>query len=176
MDLMEVAREKSAIEMMGIVRARVEKPAQSGGKFAYVTFSDPTGEFEAMVMPETLMDIREMIEPGASVVVRIRPRVRDEEIRLTVDGVVPLDKASLGAPKGLLVTLDAGADPEVIAEVSQQLERINTNERGEIRLLIELEGGRTALISLPGKYAVNTGAAQLLKSSAGIRSVQELAA
>ncbi len=176
MDLMEVAREKASMEMMGIIRARVEKPAQSGGKFAYVTFSDPTGEFEAMVPPETLMDIRDLIEPGASVVARIRPRIREDELRLTVDGVVPLDKASLGAPKGLLVTLDAGMEPDVIAQVSQQLERINTNERGEIHLQLEIDGGRIVVISLPGKYAVNTGAAQLLKSSAGVRSVKELAA
>jgi DNA polymerase III subunit alpha len=176
MDIPDVAREKAALEMMGIVRARVEKPAQAGGKFAYVTFSDPTGEFEAMVPPETLMEIRDLIEPGASVVVRVRPRIRDEEIRLIVDGVVPLDKASLGAPKGLLVALEPGAEPAAIAAISRQLEQIGTTERGEIRLQVELDGGRHAIVSLPGKYAVSTGAAQLLKASAGVRSVKEIAA
>ncbi len=176
MNLADVAQDKSAIEMMGIVRARVEKPAQSGGKFAYVTLSDPTGEFEVMVPPETLMEIRDIIEPGASVIARIRSRVRDEELRLSMDGAIPLDQANLGAPKGLLVSLDQGVSPEIIAEVSRQLERITTNERGVIHLEIEIQGGSTAIVSLPGKYAVNTGAAQLLKSSAGVRSVKELAA
>lgn len=176
MDLAEVAREKASMEMMGIVRARIEKPAMSGGKFAYVTFSDPTGEYEAMVPPETLLDIREIIEPGAAVVARIRPRIREDELRLTVDGAIPLEKASLGAPKGLKVMLEQSADPSAIAEMARRLKRIDTNERGQIHLEIEIEDGSTALICLPGKYAVSTGAAQLLKSSAGVRSVKELAA
>ena len=176
MDIAEVARDKGAMEMMGIVRAKVEKPARSGGKFAYVTFSDPTGEFEAMVPPETLMEIRDILEPGSSVVVRIRSRIQEEELRLTVDGAVPLDKASLGAPKGLLVGLEKGASPELIAAAARQLEKIDTNERGQIHLVFEISSGETATILLPGKYAVNTGAAQLLKSSAGVRSVRELAA
>ena len=176
MDLQEVAREKSSLEMMGIVRARIEKPAMSGGKFAYVTFSDPTGEFEAMVPPETLMEIRDTLEPGSSVVVRIRPRVKEDELRLSVDGAVPIEKASLGAPKGLMVSLEPGMSPELLIEVSKQLARIDTNERGEIQLELRISDGSVAYIRLPGRYAVSTGAAQLLKSSAGVRSVRELAA
>lgn len=176
MDIQTAAREKGVLEMMGIVRAKNERPAQSGGKFAWVTFSDPTGEFEAMVPPETLMEIRDVIETGASVVVRIRPRVKDDEIRLTVDGAIPLEKAALGAPKGLIVSLLPGTDPATFVEVSKHLVNLSTHERGELRVEVPISGNRIALVSLPGKYAVGTAAAQALKSAPGVRAVRELAA
>ncbi|MAI89446.1 DNA polymerase III subunit alpha [Ponticaulis sp.] len=176
MDIQTAAREKASLEMMGIVRARNERPAQAGGKFAWVTFSDPTGEFEAMVPPETLMDIRDDIEVGASVVIRIRPRIKDDEIRLTVDGAIPLEKAMLGAPKGLIVSLVAGTDCEALVQVSKHLTDLSTHERGEIRLEVPVKGGGVAIVALPGKYAVGTAAAQALKSAPGVRTVRELAA
>ncbi len=176
MDIQSVARDKGMLEMMGIVRARSERPAQSGGKFAYLTLSDPTGEFEAMVPPETLMEIRDQIEPGATIVARIKVRIRDDEIRLSVDGVVPLDRASLGAPKGLIVSLHPGISFEPLIAVSKRLVDLPTHERGEIRLEVPVDGGGTAIVSLPGKYAVGTAAAQALKSSPGVRGVRELAA
>ena len=176
MDVQTAAREKSGLEMMGIVRMRLEKPAMSGGKFAYVTFSDPSGEFEAMVQPETLMEIRDILEPGASVVVRIRSRVKEDELRLYVDGAVPLEKAALGAPRGLIVCIEPNASYEPLVEVSRHLSNLPTNERGEIRLEVPVTGGSTAIITLPGRYAVGTAAAQALKSAPGVRSVRELAA
>ena len=176
MDLAAVARDKGMIEMMGIVRARNERPAQSGGKFAWLTLSDPTGEYEAMVPPETLFEIRDEIEIGASVVARIRMRMKDDELRLTVDGVIPLEKASLGAPKGLVVSLIEGSDFEPLLAVSKHLENLQTHERGHIQLEVPVKDGSTALVNLPGKYAVGTAAAQALKSAPGVKAVREQAA
>src|SRR5262249_19672446 len=39
----EVGRQQQSLRMIGVVRARVEKPAKTGGKFAIVTLSDPSG-------------------------------------------------------------------------------------------------------------------------------------
>ena len=176
MDVQAVARDKSALEMMGIVRARNDRPAQSGGKFSWLTLSDPTGEFECMVPPETLMECTDILQPGASVIARIRPRIREDEIRLTVDGAIPLEKAALGAPKGLIVSLDPGASCDLLVDVSKHLTNLNTHERGELRFEVPVPGQGVAVISLPGKYAVGTAAAQALKSAPGVRTVRELAA
>ena len=176
MDVEAVAREKPALEMMGIVRARNDRPAQNGGKFSWLTLSDPTGEFECMVPPETLMECTDILQPGASVIARIRPRIREDEIRLTVDGAIPLEKAALGAPKGLIVSLDPGASCDLLVDVSKHLTNLNTHERGELRFEVPVPGQGIAVISLPGKYAVGTAAAQALKSAPGVRTVRELAA
>src|SRR5690606_11325348 len=39
-----VGAERPFLDMIGVVRSRVEKPAKAGGKFAIVTLSDPSGE------------------------------------------------------------------------------------------------------------------------------------
>ena len=176
MDVQAVARDKSALEMMGIVRARNDRPAQSGGKFSWLTLSDPTGEYECMVPPETLMECTDILQPGASVIVRIQPRIREDEIRLHVAGAIPLEKAALGAPKGLIVSLDPGASCDLLVDVSKHLTNLNTHERGELRFEVPVPGQGIAVISLPGKYAVGTAAAQALKSAPGVRTVRELAA
>jgi DNA polymerase-3 subunit alpha len=57
-----------AARLAAVVRRRQEKVSQrSGEKFAFVTLSDPSGEFEALVPPKVLREIRDVLEPGASV-------------------------------------------------------------------------------------------------------------
>jgi DNA polymerase-3 subunit alpha len=47
--------------MAGVVRRIQYRPAMSGGTLAYVAMSDPTGDFEALVMPEQVAAVRETI-------------------------------------------------------------------------------------------------------------------
>ncbi|RZJ40368.1 MAG: DNA polymerase III subunit alpha, partial [Brevundimonas sp.] len=64
-----------AFQMAGVVRRKQERAsARTGEKFAFVTFSDPTGEFECLFPPEQLRKCREVLEPGASVMVRVRAK------------------------------------------------------------------------------------------------------
>src|SRR5690606_16312556 len=70
-----------AFQMAGVVRRRQERAsARTGEKFAFVTFSDPTGEFECLFPPEQLRRCREVLEPGASVMVRVRAKASDGEV------------------------------------------------------------------------------------------------
>jgi len=70
-----------------VVRQRAEKPARNGGKFAFLTLSDPTGEIELMVMPETLMEVREQIAVGQSVAITAEVRFKDDDMRLSLKKV-----------------------------------------------------------------------------------------
>jgi DNA polymerase-3 subunit alpha len=54
------------LEMIGVVRSRVEKPAKAGGKFAIVTLSDPSGEYELFVNDELLQNSRATFWTSAS--------------------------------------------------------------------------------------------------------------
>ncbi|HBN93850.1 MAG TPA: DNA polymerase III subunit alpha, partial [Hyphomonas sp.] len=54
MEVQDRASDGKPLEMIGVVRARSDKPARNGGKFAFLTLSDPSGEVEMMVFPETL--------------------------------------------------------------------------------------------------------------------------
>ena len=54
--------------MIGVIRARVEKPAKAGGKFAIVTLSDPSGEYELFVNDDLLQSSRDTLEVGGRVI------------------------------------------------------------------------------------------------------------
>jgi DNA polymerase III subunit alpha len=58
---------EAIFRMAGVVRARKERPARDGGKFAWVTLSDPTGEYEVMIMPEELEASRDHLDAGRSI-------------------------------------------------------------------------------------------------------------
>jgi DNA polymerase-3 subunit alpha len=87
------------MELIGMSVAVSRKPARNGGKFAFLTLSDPTGEVEMMVMPELLADVRDQLEPGSAVVILTEVRRRDDEIRLSARRVQAIEQARI-AKKG----------------------------------------------------------------------------
>ena len=68
-----VGPERQLLDMIGVVRARVEKPAKAGGKFAIVTLSDPSGEYELFVERRAARRTsRDTLEVGERVICRVR--------------------------------------------------------------------------------------------------------
>ena len=66
-----------AFRMAGVVRRRQERAAQgSGDKFAFVTLSDPTGEYEVLFPPESLRRCRDLLEPGRPVLIKVRAKAQ----------------------------------------------------------------------------------------------------
>ncbi|MEW6019248.1 MAG: DNA polymerase III subunit alpha, partial [Pseudomonadota bacterium] len=90
--------------MAGIVRRKQERASQSSGeKFAFVTLSDPTGEYEVLFPPESLRRCREMLEPGRAVSIKVRARARDGEVRFFGDDAEPVEKVVENAVAGLRI-------------------------------------------------------------------------
>jgi DNA polymerase-3 subunit alpha len=78
--------------MAGVIRRKQERPSRSGEKFAFVTFSDPTGEYEVLFPPESLRKCRDLLEPGKAVSIRVRCKASDGEVRFFGESVEPVDK------------------------------------------------------------------------------------
>jgi DNA polymerase-3 subunit alpha len=53
--------------LAGTVLHARERQGKSGNTYAFVAFSDPTGQFEAVVFSETLAASRALLEPGTAV-------------------------------------------------------------------------------------------------------------
>ncbi len=172
MEIADQAQDGRPLELIGVVRARVEKPARNGGKFAFLTLSDPTGEVELMVYPEILMDSRDRLEPGATVAITASVRRREDEIRLATEVVRPLEATKLGkrAP-ALRVRLGAGADPTELAGIARKLAQAGSADRGDLLVELPLEDGRLVTFRLPERYATDLGALQALKSASGVDQV-----
>ncbi len=173
----QIGAERQFLDMIGVVRSRVEKPAKAGGKFAIVTLSDPSGEYELFVNDELLQNSRDILEVGERVMCRVRVRRVDEELRFSMDGVKKLSQASIGSHEALLVRISSDAPLEHIAQVIKGLQKgPSQSARGEILLEIPVEGDRVVTIALDGRYPVDFGAMQAFKSVPGVSQVRPAAA
>ncbi|MEM8616208.1 MAG: DNA polymerase III subunit alpha, partial [Pseudomonadota bacterium] len=177
MDIADMARDDQMLELIGVVRRRVEKPARNGGKFAFLTLSDPTGEVELMVMPEVLLEHRDLLEVGQSLVVRTRVRRREDEIRLSVQGVQAIEKSGIGRKASALsVRLDRGAPVDHLTAIANQLKAAPGPHRGEIFIEVPTGNGQIVTLRLPDTYATGLEAVRALKSAPGVASVDAKAA
>jgi DNA polymerase-3 subunit alpha len=177
MNIEESAIDGKPMELIGVVRRRVEKPARNGGKFAFLTLSDPTGEVELMVMPELLSDVREQLEPGAAVVILTEVRRRDDEIRLSARRVQPIEQARIAkkAP-ALSVKMEKGADMTGLAAIAARLKGASGQDRGEIFVRMPIEDGRVVTLRLPDTYPTGIEALRALKTAPGVARVDHEAA
>jgi DNA polymerase-3 subunit alpha len=159
--------------MAGVVRARKERPARDGGKFAWVTLSDPTGEFEVMIMPETLNEARDFLDPGTSVSFRAKARLRDGDLKLSAEKIELLDQTDMSGCAGIKVFLARGAPIDELARVTETLRGATSSSFGELRVVLELADGREVEIQAPGRFPIDVAARRALKSASGVDLVAE---
>lgn len=162
-----------AFMMAGVVRRRQERAsAKSGEKFAFVTFSDPTGEFECLFPPEQLRASREMLEVGAHLMVRVRAKSSDGEVRFFGDGVSKLDTLVDDASAGLRVHVSARSTDA--SALQARLERAKAEGKGgEITLIASLDGRREVEMRLPGRYRLDGALRGALKSAPGVLMLED---
>jgi len=162
-----------AFMMAGVVRRRQERAsARTGEKFAFVNFSDPTGEFECLFPPEQLRKCREVLEVGASVLVKIRAKSSDGEVRFFGDDASRLDTMIDESTAGMRVHVSArGTDPEAIRS---RLERsLAASKGGEITLVASLDGKREVEVRLPGRYRLDAALRGALKTAPGVLMLED---
>ncbi len=109
-------RNGTIAKLAGVVVARQERKSARGSRFAFVSFSDPTGLYEATVFAEPLEQYREILEPGSLVVITVEAEAaRDSEgggeLKLLLRAAQPIDRATAGASMGLRVYVN---DPSAV--------------------------------------------------------------
>jgi len=154
----------------------VEKPARTGGKFAYLTLSDPSGEFELMVPPEVLSASRDDMEVGAQILCKVKVRRFDDELRFSMESVKPLNRAALGKHDALRVRLSQTASLENVAHIAEGLKKVRSTMTGAIILEIPIDNQRLVTVALDGRYPVDLGAMAAFKSLPGVDQVRPAAA
>jgi DNA polymerase-3 subunit alpha len=158
--------------MAGVVRRRQERAsARTGEKFAFVTFSDPTGEYEVLFPPEQLRKCREVLEPGASVVARIRAKASEGEVRFFGDDAEPMAATVEQAAQGLRVHVSAHS-AEMDAFKSR-LDKAAGPRGGEIVLIAAIRDGREIELKLPGRYRLDAALRGALKTAPGVLMLED---
>ncbi len=162
---------EEVLRMAGIVRRRQERPSQSGDKFAYVTLSDPTGEYEVMFQAEALRRHRDLLEPGQALSVKVRARNRDGEIRLYGEDAQRVDRSMQVERSGLRVHLSGG--PSEAAALASRLARCGGERGGEVTVIAALAGGREVEVRLPGRFILDAALRGAVKASPGVFHLED---
>ena len=140
----------------GVVVSARERRSQKGNKFAFAMFSEPTGQFEAVIFSETLAQSRHLLEPGTAVLISVEGERDGDTLKLRAQAIESLNSAAEGVQKGLKVVLDRRtivADKLPLDELKALLK---PGGKGTVSLSMTLEdAGRELEITLPGRFDVS---------------------
>ncbi|HXQ09497.1 MAG TPA: DNA polymerase III subunit alpha [Caulobacteraceae bacterium] len=172
--LAQVEQGMEAFRMAGVVRRRQERAsARTGDKFAFVTLSDPTGEYEVLFPPEQLRRCRDALEPGRSIVIKVRAKATDGDVRFFGDEAEPLERAVEGATACLRVHLSPQlADMDALKKRLRPAE--GPNSGGEVILVAGAGDGREIELRLPGRFALDPAVRGTLKTAPGVAYLEEV--
>ena len=162
-------------KIAGTVSYKQERRSKSGNKFAFAGFSDPSGQFEAVVFSETLQAARDLLEPGTAVLLNVEAdydEAEGEAVKLRLLSVHPLESVAGKLHKGVRVRV---ADPAALVLVKQEIERDNPRRNGELQLLLEIpERGEEVELKLRNCLTCSPRLTSQLKTLPGVVDVVDI--
>ena len=163
-----------AFRMAGVIRRRQERSsAKSGERFAFISLSDPTGEYEVLFPPESLRRCRELLEPGRAISLKVRAKSQDGEVRFYGDEAEPIEKTVEAAAAGLRIHVSARSAE--IDALKQRLEgAVAQRGGGEVLLVAGLGEGREVEVKLPGRFTLDAALRGALKTAPGVMYLEDV--
>jgi DNA polymerase-3 subunit alpha len=161
-------RSTTAGKLAGTVTARQERKSKKGNPFAFLSLSDPTGQFEIVVFSETLNQARPLMEPGNAVVVSVEIERIGEEVKLRAQGIRSVDDVVKDTGAGLRIFVDR---EEPLAAVKS---RLSEKGKGLVSLVLMGEGGREVELRLKDRYRVTPQNRGAIKSVPGVVEVRDV--
>jgi DNA polymerase III subunit alpha len=129
------ARARRAVgTLAGTVLYKRERKGRSGNAYAFVAFSDPTGQFEAVVFSEALAASRELLEPGTAVLLEVEAEAEGETVKARVQSLVSLEAAAEARHSGMKIILEG---TEALRPLAEQVG--NNGGQGQLRLVLRLD-------------------------------------
>jgi DNA polymerase III subunit alpha len=120
--------------LAGTVLSARERQGKSGNPYAFVAFSDATGQFEAVIFSEALLAARPLLEAGTAVVLEVEAEAEGETVRVRVQSLSSLDRAAEGRSAGMKVYVE---DPRALGALAEQVG--GKGGEGQFRLVLRLQ-------------------------------------
>jgi DNA polymerase-3 subunit alpha len=168
------------------VVSRMERRTRTGNKMGIMGLSDPTGHFEAVLFSEGLAQYREILEPGAAVLLQLGAELQGEDVRARVLHAEPLDDAAAKTQRGLRIFL---RDTRPLDSIARRLQmpdaagggstrgvssKSAVGADGDVSLVLMLDLETEVEMRLPGRFKVSPQIAGAIKAVAGVVDVQTL--
>ena len=154
-------------KLAGTVLSARERKGKSGNPYAFVAFSDATGQFEAVIFSEALIAARALLEPGSVVLLDVEAEAEGETVRVRIQGISSLDNTAEERSSGMKVTVD---DPQAISALA---ERIGGGGQGTFRIVLRGDG-KEVEFDLPQGIDSTPRQRNALKLVEGVREVSVL--
>jgi DNA polymerase-3 subunit alpha len=177
----------TAGKVAATVVSRMERRTKTGNKMGIMGLSDPTGHFEAVLFSEGLAQYRDVLEPGAAVLLQLGAELQGEDVRARVLHAEPLDDAAAKTQKGLRIFL---RDTKPLDSIAKRLAMQETtapgtpprgvpakpagNGDGDVSLVLMLDLQTEVEMKLPGRFKVSPQIAGAIKAVSGVVDVQTL--
>ncbi len=158
------------------VVSRTERRTKTGNKMGIIGLSDPSGQYEAVLFSEGLMQYREVLEPGAAVLLFLSAEAQGDDVRARIQSAERLDQAAEKVQKGLRIFV---RDPAPLEGITKRLEATRGSGRsaqngdgGDVSMVLLLAGGSEVEIRLPGRFRVSPQIAGAIKAVPGVVDVE----
>ena len=174
---LEARADRGAVagRLAGIVVSARERRSQKGNKFAFALFSEPTGQFEAVIFSEALAASRHLLEAGTAVLLTVEGERDGEALKLRVQSIQSLDEATEGLQRGLKVVLDGRlfqADAKRLGELKAMLK---PGGKGTVCLSMMLEDRRREVeIAMPGRFDISPAQKGAISTVPGVLEVVDI--
>ena len=156
------------VRMAGTVVSKRERVGRRGNKYAFVALSDDTGTFEITMFSEILSASRDLLEPGAPVLLTLDAQLEEDKVRLLTSRVESLEKALAARVRNLKIRVEQGVP------VSELQELMEADGRGKGRVIIlARSNGHMVEVALPGGYAIQPKTLAGLKDVPGVVEISE---
>ncbi|UJW73338.1 DNA polymerase III subunit alpha [Rhizobium sp. SL42] len=157
----------TAGRLAGTVISRQERKTRTGNKMGIVTFSDASGQYEAVLFSEGLNQYRDLLESGKSLVITVAAEERPEGIGLRIQTAQSLEEQSIRMQKAMRVYVrDSGPLRAVAAHL---------NARGDglvSFIVIKDDGKREIEVELTEKFRISPEIAAAMRSTPGVLDVE----
>ncbi len=139
------------------------RKAKSGNRFAFAGFSDPTGQFEAVIFSDTLSAAGDRLEPGKNVLINVEGEAEGETVKVRVQAVQSLDEVLGKNAKHIAIT---ATERLRMADLNKHLSREGNLE---VKLVVQLSGQAKAVeFSLGSNFSVSARQLSALKTLPGV--------
>jgi DNA polymerase-3 subunit alpha len=160
------------LKIAGTVVNSKERTTRTGSRMAWVRLSDASGSTEVTLFSEVLLKNRPLLVEGSAILITAEARMEGETLRLTAQGLEPLDKAAAGVGQTLRLFIE---DEGAIGPIRDLLRREAGGggpARGRVSLIPRLGSGQELEMLLPGAYNVSPRLAQVMKVLPGVAHVE----
>ncbi len=154
--------------MAGTLLGVSERTSKKGNRYAFLSFTDTSGVFEAICFSEILSEKREILGAGNSLY--IHAQYDAEEGRLSINSLQLLEKAADSAVPGLAVVVESEKPLRALRDILAD----GSQGRGQVLVISRLEEGSEVELELKGSYSLTPEMINAVRAIPGIVETREI--